>query len=282
MNSGLGSLSTKLTLQNSSPPREEGPTPRFHKVSLVATETSSRSEQTDPEPEYRWKNRFQGVTQYKPSSSVLPDSSSPPSSLTDDSEYLSPPRWRRRSLPEEEAELEEEPAAPADGEEERLEVGAEWRKLRWEPEPLSASSYSSDQDDSLYTGVFRATLVDLLPDSPSAPPSTPPSSPDVDSPFSDMDSLLDTLKSMGPSQRPKSSGGPRGAPPALVSSLPPIKEDSPVTLTSAPLRTEEPPTQLYALPADLGLKRSTSRDTRSPLELMKSNQVCSALPHGWF
>ncbi|KAM4725682.1 uncharacterized protein crybg2 [Anableps anableps] len=329
MSSGFTSLSTKLTLKNSSPPREEEPKPRFHKVSLVTMETDSRSKPTDPELEYRWKNHFQGVTQYKSSrSSFLDDASSSHLNSLDSSVYLSTAAaggWRRSLLEEEEEG--EEPAASAGEEEERLKGEAEWRKPQWELEPLSASSCSIEDDDSpSFTGVFRATWVDLTSD--------PPSSPDVDSPVNDMDSLVDTLKSMGPSQRPRGAGV-RAAPPALVSSLPPISEDtgppifssltpikedtgppifssltpisedtgppifssltpikedtmylmgvrevtgSPV-ISSAPQRTEEPQTQLYTLPADLGLKKNTPRDTRSPLELMKQ-EVMSSLPNG--
>ncbi|MED6266553.1 hypothetical protein CHARACLAT_003235 [Characodon lateralis] len=103
-----------------------------------------------------------------------------------------------------------------------------------------------------------------------------------------MDILVDTLKSMGPSQRPRSTGL-RAAPPVSVSSLPPIKEDmlSPIisdptpSLISPPLKTEEPQIQPYNLLADLGLRRNTSRDNRSPLELMKKSQEhISYLPNG--
>ncbi|MEQ2294822.1 hypothetical protein AMECASPLE_007748 [Ameca splendens] len=303
MSSSFSSLSTKLTLKNSSPPKEEEPKPRFHKVSLVGTETSSISEQTDPEPEYRFKNRFHGVTQYRSSrsflldssdtSSALPEdapythissSSSVPSSLTGSSVYLSPVEvgeWRQSLLEE-----EEQPAAPASEGEERLKGETEWRKSKWELEQLTVSSCSTDDDDSsCFTGVFRATLVDLVSDP--APSPSPPSSPGTDSPFNDMDVLVDTLKSMGPSQRPRSTGL-RAAPPVLVSSLPPIKEDmlshinDPTpSLISPPLKTEEPQIQPYTLLADLGLKRNTSRDNRSPLELMKKSQEhISYLPNG--
>ncbi|MEQ2167750.1 hypothetical protein GOODEAATRI_007224 [Goodea atripinnis] len=299
MSSSFSSRSTKLTLKNSSPPKEEEPKPRFHKVSLVGTETSSISEQTDPEPEYRFKNSFHGVTQYKSSRSFLLDSSalpedapythissstSAPSSLTDSSVYLRPVEageWRRSLLEE-----EEQPAAPASEGEERLKGETEWRKSKWELEQLTMSSCSTDDDNSsCFTGVFRATLVDLVSDP--APSPSPPSSPGMDSPFYDMDLLVDTLKSMKPSQTPRSTGL-RAAPPVLVSSLPPIKEDmlsqiiyDPTpSLISPPQKTEEPQNQPYTLPADLGL-RNTSRDNRSLLELMKKSQEhISYLPNG--
>ncbi|XP_047238753.1 beta/gamma crystallin domain-containing protein 1-like [Girardinichthys multiradiatus] len=302
MSSSFSSLSTKLTLKNSSPPKEEEPKPCFHKVSLVGTETSSISEQTDPEPEYRFKNCFHGVTQYKSSrsflldssdtSSALPEdapythissSSSAPSSLTDSSVYLSPVEvgeWRRSLLEE-----EEQPAAPASEGEERLKGETEWRKSKWELEQLTVSSCSTD-DDSCFTGVFRATLVDLVSDP--APSLSPPSSPGMDSAFNEMDILVDTLKSMEPSQRPRSTSL-RAAPPVLVSPLPPIKEDmlSPIisdptpSLIRPPLKTEEPQNQPYTLLAGLGLKKNTSRDNCSLLELMKKSQEhISNLPNG--
>ncbi|XP_043995414.1 uncharacterized protein crybg2 isoform X2 [Gambusia affinis] len=324
MSSGYSSLSTKLTLKNPSPPREEEPKPRFHKVSLVTMETSSTPEPDDPEPEYKWKNRFQGVTQFKSSRSPLPEDNEPSSrfSSSDSSVYLSPAgggEWRRSLLEE-----GEESAAPAGEEDELLKGETEWRKSRWELEPLSDSSCSTeDKDSSFFTGVFKATLVDLTPDPPASP--DPPTSPDVDSPVNDMDSLVDTLRSMGPSQRPRSTGV-RAAPPPLVSTLSPIREDTgnpvistlspiredtgnpvistlspiredtgnPVISTlppiredvgspfvrSTPQRTEEPQNQLYTLPLDLGLKRNVSRDARSPMELMKIQELTSSLHNG--
>ncbi|XP_015245251.1 PREDICTED: uncharacterized protein LOC107094249 [Cyprinodon variegatus] len=285
MSSGLSSLSTKLTLKNPSAPREEEPKPRFHKVSLVTTETTCRSSSPDPEPEYRWKNRFQGVTPFRSSRTSLPDSSSPLPEDEPDSHlspsssvYLSPlgAEESGRGL------LEEEEGPGAGGGEERLKGETEWRMSEQELQQLPASSCSPEDEDSSFSGVFTATLVDLVSDS--APPLTPPSSPDVDSPLNDMDSLVDTLKSMGPSQRPRGPGL-RAAPPVLVSSLPPIKEDavSPhlPDPTPSPLRTEEPQNPQYTLPAELGLKRNVARDSRPPLELMKKNQEQnSSLPNG--
>ncbi|XP_070778273.1 beta/gamma crystallin domain-containing protein 2 [Enoplosus armatus] len=200
--------------------------------------------------------------------------------------------WRR-SLVE-----QEEPAAPA-GEREGV-AESEKIKSRWDSEQLPVSGFSSpqqtsynyinsfkeeDDDSSRFTGVFQATLVELVSD-PAAPPSTPPASPDVDSPNQfEMDSLVDTLKNMGPSMRPRTMGL-RGPPPVLVSSLPPIVEDAPSpviadlppSLTSPIKNMEamgkpaESSNGLYTLPAELGLKRNSPRDTRSPLELMKQSQ----------
>ncbi|XP_040910011.1 beta/gamma crystallin domain-containing protein 1-like [Toxotes jaculatrix] len=373
MNSGYSSLSTKLTVKSLSPPKEDE-SKRFYKVSLITQDdslsqdtvdssntstTETESNGTDLGSKYRWRNRFEGVSQYKPqktedssfsdslsyrmsdsstsflsTSSALPEatayrhlsntftsSSSSPSleehftlgnKLSDrtdvyvshESDPAEEPKyeWRRSSVEQ------EEPAAPA-GERERQREGeaeSERVKSRWDSHQLPVSSFSSalqtshtdsfkeDSDEfSQFTGLFKATLVELVSD-PAAPPSTPPASPDADSPNQfDMDNLMDTLKSMGPSMRPRNMG-PRAPPPVLVSSLPPIDEDapgsantdSPAPLTSPEKKVEttvtpaESPNGICTLPADLGLKRSSQRDTRSPLELMKQNHQDQQLQPG--
>lgn len=189
---------------------------------------------------------------------------------------------------------QEEPAAAAGERERQREAEPERIKSRWDSPQLLVSGLSStqqssydatdsfrdhdDYDSSRFTGVFQATRVELVSE-PAAPPSTPPASPDTDSPSQfEMDSLVDTLKSMGPTLKPRHTLM-RPPVPTLVSSLPPIVEDapSPVTsdvpdsITSALNGFHSQPT-LPTLPADLGLKRSTVRDTRSPLELMKQSQ----------
>lgn len=347
MYSGYSSLSTKLFAKSSSPPKEDESTQRFRKVSLIseagAAEPSQDAEdwsQTSAavtelnggEPEYKWKNRFEGVSQYKPSrtedshlSYRVPDTyysaSSLSSALPEVTAYkyhdntfssLSSPTLEERITPGDrlsdvsvscEGETagvqtdkwrrslweQEEPAAPAGERERRREGESERRESRWDAEHFSArqtDSYEADEDDSSrFTGVFQATLVELVSD-PTATPSTPPASPDADSLNQfDMDNLVDTLKSMGPSIRPRTTG-PRPPAPVLMSALPPIVEDapSPVTLDTpdslASLKKKEAtggiPAEsqngLYTLPPDLGL-RSSSRVSRSPLELMKQNQV---------
>ncbi|XP_034747985.1 uncharacterized protein crybg2 [Etheostoma cragini] len=351
MNSGYSSLSTKLSIKNFSLPKEDESMNRFHKLSLITeantneasqdtvdfSETSTavtESNGTDIGSEYKWRNRFEGVSHYKPyktdtysdtsssssSSSALPGASayqnlSNASSSSFSKEHItidnrlsegtkdylnyeSEPaaalrdEWRRSSVEQ------EEPTAPAgerqgQGESERI-------KLHWDTQ-LTVSSFSSaqptspnvidsvkegdDSDSDSFTGLFKATLVELVSD-PAAPPCTPPPSPDEDSPSQfDMDNLVDTLKSMGPSLRPRNMGL-RGPPPVLVSSLPPIVEDAPITvtpdipvsLTNTPKKMEstvnsaESLAGLYTLPADLGLKKNFQRDTRSPLEMMKLSQ----------
>uniref|UniRef100_A0A3B4YKC2 Beta/gamma crystallin domain-containing protein 1-like n=1 Tax=Seriola lalandi dorsalis TaxID=1841481 RepID=A0A3B4YKC2_SERLL len=216
MNSGYSSLSTKLTIKNLSPSREDDSKNRFHKVSLITydddlsqdtvdfAKTISReteSNGTDLSSDYRWRNRFEGVSQYTPHQ---PEDSSFSDSLS-----------HRMS-----------------------------------------DTYSST---SLLSSEF------------------------------DMDSLVDTLKSMRPSLRPRSMG-PRAPPQVLVSSLPPIVEDAPSPVTShTPAYLTSPTKKMETigtpaesfngvslLPADLGLKRSSPRDTRSPLELMKQSQQSGA------
>ncbi|XP_013882984.1 absent in melanoma 1 protein [Austrofundulus limnaeus] len=282
MSSAYSTLSTKLSLKSSSLTSEEEAKPRFHKVSLVKEADSSPdtgSEYSDSGPEYRWKNRFVGVTQYKPSftssdstscTQTSSSSVSPDNGLSDGTGYLiqdyGADEWRRSLMEEVEPVVTGEEAGQTEGESD------------WESQQLPVSSWSSfdDTDCSDFTGLFKATLVELTSD-PAAPTSTPPSSPDADSPIhNDMDSLVDTLRSMGPSLRPKTAVL-RPPPPVLVSSLPPIVEDAP-TSVSPPLNSrttdsEESQNGLYTLPAELGLKRSASRDTRSPLDLMKRSQV---------
>ncbi|XP_041663959.1 uncharacterized protein LOC121523235 [Cheilinus undulatus] len=368
MNSAYSSLSTTLSFRTSSPPKEDELKYRFHKVSLISDSDGKESSQdaadsikssstviesngADVESEYRWKNRFEGVSQYKPSttdessysySRSYTDSYSSPSSLSytstlpeataykhvsnalsssssfytpsseeqitfssrlsDRSEvYLSresepagerTDEWRRGLTDR------EEPAAPA-GERER-EGESESFKSRWESHqsPVSRSlsseetsydrtdSFKEEDDDSArFTGVFKATLVELVPEPTPPPPTTPPASPDIDSPNQfDMDNLVDTLKNMGPSMRPRGIG-PRPPAPVLISSLPPIVEDAPSPVSTdvcdsgsllkkmeAASKPAESLNGLYTLPADLGLKRNAARDTRPPLELMKQGQ----------
>ncbi|XP_074542836.1 uncharacterized protein crybg2 [Halichoeres trimaculatus] len=366
MNTGYSSLSTKLSIRSSSSPKEDENRYRIHKLSLISDSENTESSQDTVEPvrssspltesngadvdsEYRWKNRFEGVSQFRPyttenfsssdslsytdthsspsslsslsSSSALLEattykhadnasfsSSSPAaaveqhitlsSQLSDRSEvHLSresePADEWRRGLVE-----REEPAAPA-GETERKGESEKF-KSSWEAQqgPITSSlspaqtsndktdSFQEDDDSARFTGVFKATLVELVSDPALPIPSTPPASPDVDSPNQfEMDSLVDTLKSMGPAMRLRTVG-PRAPAPVLISSLPPIVEDAPSPISldvrdsvSSPVKNNEatgkpaePLNGLYTLPPDLGLKRSTIRDSRSPLELMKQSQ----------
>lgn len=322
MNSGYSSLSTKLTFKNSSLLKETD-SKRLHKVSLISEAENTEANETDASTtsaagtelnraDYKWKNRFEGVSQYKPprfdessyrmpeslettankyvgntfsslssiSSPTLEEHITPGNRLNDSKEvclkgdFEQRDEWKGSSLEQ------VEPVAPAaqterEGELLRLKSNIERSLL---PNTLK----EEDNDSSNFSGVFQATLVQLDSD-PAAPPTTPPSSPDTDSLNQfEMDNLVDTLKSMGPSIRPRTTG-PRPPAPVLISSLPPIVEDasSPASadvpdLTSAARteRMDSKPTEsfngLYTLPADLGLR--SFRDTRSPLELMKQTQ----------
>lgn len=303
MNSGYSSLSTSLSLKiSSSPPEDESK--RVRKVSLIseteahsggldATRTSAAAAETNG-GEFKWRNRFEGVSQFKPprsEDSPLSDSSEAATcKYLDTSSSHAPEQhiasgnsgdvymggegerrdeWRRSS-----SEWEE-PAAPAERE------GAPLRlKSHWQQSADDNTLVEEDEDSARFTGVFQAKLVELDSD-PVALPSTPPASPDSDSLCQfDMDNLVDTLKSMGPSIRPRTTV-PRPPAPVLMSSLPPIVEDthSPASVDvpdiSGAANTrgylEHNPTEslngLYTLPPDLGLR--STRDTRSILDLMK-------------
>lgn len=312
MSLGYSSLSTTLSMKHSPAHKEDDSKQRFRKVSLVSDARAAKQDSvdritsqngSDPGSEYKWRNRFDGVSQYTPGktdasslwdSAYSSSSSVPPEAtalrLSDRTEvYLS-----CESKPAREAKAEwgrscggrEESAA---GETEGRRVGeAERFGSCWESHQLSVSGFSGQQttesvteeeeeDNSRFTGVFQAELVELS--DPPAPLSPPPASPEVDSPGQfDMESLVDTLKSMGPSMRPRSLGlrGPQ----VLMSALPPIVEDAPSPATSvvSPSLTGNAPkiagaptetfNGLYTLPADVGL-RNSNRDTRSPLDLMK-------------
>ncbi|XP_062266344.1 uncharacterized protein LOC133972789 [Platichthys flesus] len=388
MNSGYSTLSPKLTIRSLSSLEEDESNHRFHQMSLITeadgrgqdTVDSTESNGTDLGSDYTWRNRFEGVSQYKPykvQDSSFSDSqtytlsdtySSPPSSSSISSTYSTLPGatvykplsdtlsssasssspapeehlslsyrlrddsevdlrresesagearydWRRRSLVE-----QEEPAAPAGEAERRREGEAERIKSPWDSQQLPVFGFSSalhtshtdgftqdDNEPSEFTGLFKATLVELDCE-PAAPPSTPPASPEADSSNQlDMDNLVDTLKSMGPSFRPRSNGV-RAPAPTLMSSLPPIVEDAPSPLAlhlpasltrpldlhlpasltrpldlhlpasiTSPVKTMETNGSdkldgIFSLPPELGLKRNFPRDNRSPLELLKTQQ----------
>lgn len=321
MDSGYSSLSTTLSLKNSSPFPEDD-AKRFHKVSRIgeseADGATSAAATEANEEEYKWKNRFEGVFQYKPprrEDSSLIDRESDSGDATackylDTSFCLSShaleanvasgnglsgnglsgsgevctsgegelgDEWGRSSSPW------EEPAPPAEREGAQLRLKSLWQHSAYD------NTFKEEEDDSAcFTGVFHATLVELDSDSGAAP-STPPASPDSDSLSQfEMESLVDTLKSMGPSMRPRSTV-PRPPAPALMSSLSPIVEDtqSPVSLDvpdssdaatvreSLEQKPVEPLNGLYTLPPALGLR--SSRDPRSLLDLMKHNQQVEKL-----
>lgn len=347
---GYSRVSTNVYVRSSSSPRlvahDSLPKLSFGETREDTADVSKTSpaetESNEGIPDYRWRNRFEGVSQYKPppedssrgyrlsdtylsTSSALPESSathkylantlsssSSPASeehiitsgrLTDSSSvYVSREGepavergggWRSSLLGR------EEPDAPAgeqqgEGESEKTESLWDTQQLPVSDSVQSVGNGSGDTfkeedgDSSRFTGVFQATRVELVSDPP-ALPSTPPASPEADSPNQfDMESLVDTLKNMGPSMRPRTTGI-RAPAPVLISSLPPIVEDAQSPATSdvpdsvngllkkeaGGNSTAEPQNGFYTLPPDLGL-RGTARDTRSPLELMKQTQQVKA------
>lgn len=303
MNSGYSSLNTTLSLKkSSSPPEDESK--RIHKVSLISeTEVHSGSLEAAGTAaaeanggEFKWRNRFEGVSQFKPPRSEESPLSDGREAATcnylDTSSCLSshaPEQWiasgnsgdvytggegeRRDEWRRSSAEWEE-PAAPAEREGAPLRLKSHWQQSAYD------NTLEEDEDSARFTGVFQAKLVELDSD-PVALPSTPPASPDSDSLCQfDMDNLVDTLKSMGPSIRPRTTA-PRPPAPVLMSSLPPIVEDthSPASVDVPDISgaadprgyLEQNPTEplngLYTLPPDLGLR--STRDTRTVLDLMK-------------
>lgn len=325
MYSGYSDLTSKMYLRSSSPYDDYQ---RLDKVSPLGEKAEEDASGTAEDgvsgenPNYRWKNRFSGASQYKPQ----PEAEEPPTSAqgTSDtyfstssesatSKYLantlsSSPALEERIISGSQVHLRhdyepaagrrgwlewEEPGAPAAQQREGRE--AERTESRWETQQLPTATLKEEEeeeaegdedDSSRFTGVFQATWVELDPGTdPAPPPPTPPASPDIDSPNQfEMDSLVDTLKSMGPSGlRQRSTGSFRSPAPNLVSSLPPIVEDAPSPITQDVPDTGKVPTNpqvnstaeahngFYSLPAELGL-RGTLRDTRSPLELMKQSQ----------
>lgn len=311
MDSGYSSLSTTLSLRNSSPFPEDD-AKRFHKLSLIGesetdSATTTAATETNGE-EYKWKNRFEGVFQYKPlrsedsplsdresdsseattckyldtssslSSHVLVPMTASGNRLSSSSEVCTSSEGEQRDDWRRSSSQWEEPAAPAERE------GAPLRlKSLWQQPAYDKTFKEEDNDSARFTGVFQATLVELDSD-PVAAPSTPPSSPDSDSLSQcEMDNLVDTLNSMGPSMRPRTTVS-RSPASALMSSLPPIVEDSPSPASldvpdfsgaagvreSSERKPVEPLNGLYTLPPDLGLR--STRDTRSLLDLMKQNQ----------
>lgn len=319
MDPGFSSLSTTLSLNSPSSFLEDD-AKRFQKLSFIDESkadgaASTAATETNGE-EFKWKNRFEGVFQYKPpriedsfwrdresdsseattckyldTSSCLP-SHAPETNIASGNRLSS--SWEVCTSSEGEQGDEwrrigsqwEEPAAPAEREEgEPLRLKSLWQQSASDN---TFKDEDEDEDSARFTGVFKATLVELDSD-PAAAPSTPPASPDSDSVSQfEMDNLVDTLKSMGPSLRPRTTV-PRPPVPPLMSSLPPIVEDSPspasvdvpdfsgaATMRAALERKPvEPLNGLYTLPPDLGLR--STRDTRSLLDLMKQNQQVEKL-----
>ncbi|KAJ8268177.1 hypothetical protein COCON_G00133490 [Conger conger] len=291
MNSGYGVLSTTLTVKPAVPRdvKEDG-RQRFHKVSLVSgydepgrdrssspvagryelersptgSETLrvflSREEKSEPQPGSESLGPLKSG--YSP---AFLDTPRLPSADTNHGAGFAAPSpeepgsYGNGGLSSERSEVhsswEPEPgrwdraelAAPAEerGREGEINSGSD---SHW----LTDGGFSPTQADVPFSGVFTATRVNLLPS---------PTSPELGSPY-DMDTLVDTLKSMDPPQRPRLSRPP---PLSTMASLPPIVEDSPVQAPKVQNGTSSP----LSLPMDLGLKWNLSKDPVSPLEMMK-------------
>ncbi|XP_056335382.1 serine-rich adhesin for platelets [Danio aesculapii] len=137
-----------------------------------------------------------------------------------------------------------------------------------DPEPALFIVEADDSD------VFQAMRVELH----HSPTSTEP-------PLlsSEMDNLVDTLKSMDRPLRQRVQRTPSNAP---FSSLPPIEEDAPVspsiTHLSPPFSpVNEPKTMLNGSSGlDFGFNWSSAKDMRSPLTMMKEQQFGDAQNRG--
>ncbi|KAI5623063.1 hypothetical protein C0J50_17317 [Silurus asotus] len=149
--------------------------------------------------------------------------------------------------------------------------GRSWEEL---PEPAGENEMKKSEGiantdshysetDGFFSGVFKATRVEL------SPTEADPETSALSSPH-EMDSLVDTLKSMAPPVRHRSL---RSNTSLSFSSLPPIVEDatSLVPFGNSEISSPTSPTPaepFSSLPPDIGLNWSTSKDMRSPLTLM--------------
>ncbi|XP_076850901.1 uncharacterized protein crybg2 [Brachyhypopomus gauderio] len=130
----------------------------------------------------------------------------------------------------------------------------------------------SEYTDDFFTGVFTATRVELPPSptdtdpAPAPAPAPAPTSEPHKIP-SDMETLVDTLRSMGPPQSRNRTLQRAASLP--FSSLPPIREDTP-SLAPAPVSSPTLPKETpMGLPPDLGLNWTSMKDMRSPFIMMK-------------
>lgn len=131
--------------------------------------------------------------------------------------------------------------------------------------PESSLMITEEGDD--FADVFKATRVEL----DSSPTGLEPE-PLISSSYSEMDSLVDTLKSM---DRPVRQRLHRTASNTPFSSLPPIEEDAPIFSTTQVSPVTEPKklsNGVSSLPPDLGLHWSSPKDMRSPMTMLKEQQ----------
>ncbi|XP_053370303.1 beta/gamma crystallin domain-containing protein 1 [Clarias gariepinus] len=124
------------------------------------------------------------------------------------------------------------------------------------------SYYSTEETDGLFSGIFKATRVDLSSSDADQETST------VSSPH-EIDTLVDTLKSMAPPIRHRPQ---RGSSLSFLS-LPPIVEDATSTAAFEDFKTSHPASPAPAEPLnnllpDLGFSWTTPKDMFSPLTMM--------------
>ncbi|KAJ0054770.1 hypothetical protein NL108_001919 [Boleophthalmus pectinirostris] len=279
-------------------------------ITTTTTTTTVTSNGADLDTDYKWKSRYEGAYQFKPNTfspskytlksftttftdtatdTTTATSTSFPEAIDYNKSISSQTASNFSQVLSDRSDetdagsgrgLGEKGAGPSSA------PALERREGEAERSDASRYSIQTDEEEEEFSGVFKATLVDLEPDSPvsagvgalASPPGTPEESP---SQF-DMDSLVDTLKNMGPSMRIRSLSA-RGAQSSLLSSslsLPPIVEDAPSPVTANSMMLNNHKTEvdglngsLYMLPPDIGLKKSSLRDMRSPLELMKQQAI---------
>ncbi|XP_051991086.1 serine-rich adhesin for platelets-like [Xyrauchen texanus] len=143
--------------------------------------------------------------------------------------------------------------------------GEQIRKEGFDSQASLDSSLIITETDESFSGIFKATRIEL-------PPS--PTTPDTPSNYSlsEIDSLVDTLKNMDRPIRQRVQRTPSNTP---FSSLPPIEEDAPISSPTPVSPVTEPKKILNgvsSLPPDIGLNWSSPKDMRSPLTMMKEQQ----------
>ncbi|XP_073788057.1 uncharacterized protein crybg2 isoform X2 [Danio rerio] len=249
MNSGVSVLNTKLNPPSSPRDgRDDGVV--FRKVSLVKNELPEPS-RASPELQRRFqalqdKTERSDYTHSYEKAVYTSHFHSPETEVT----HYSGGRGR------------EELSLPG----ERLQIIPTHSQL--DPEP---ALFIVEADDS---EVFQAMRVELH----HSPTSTEP--PLLNS---EMDNLVDTLKSMDRPLRQRVQRAPSNAP---FSSLPPIEEDAPVSPSITPLSppfspVHEPKSMLNGSSGlDFGFNWSSTKDMRSPLTMMKEQQFGDAQNRG--
>lgn len=146
-------------------------------------------------------------------------------------------------------------------------VGVREQEIRKTGFDSQESSLMITEEGDDFSDVFKATRVEL----DSSPTGLEPE-PLISSSYTEMDSLVDTLKSMERPVRQRLHRTPSNTP---FFSLPPIDEDAPILSPTQVSPITEPKKLLNggsSLPPDLGLHWSSLKDMRSPLTMLKEQQ----------